>query len=168
MKKVITLVLAAIMLVSLCACGAEKTLSLGETVTIGDYEITVTNTELTYGWDPNTYISWSNSPNGSIHFIIEYTVKNVGKSEIRIPHGLFTVIYDEDYTFEEAAFGESYYYSYNTNSYVANGDVLPPLSKEVKCQTCIDVPEQIKDDTSTPLKLKLNLEGQKYILNLRP
>ena len=147
---------------------SEKTLYLDETVTIGDYEITVTGTKFTYGWNPNTYVSFSNSPKGSIHFIINYTVKNVGKSEIRVPSGLFTVNYDDGYKFEEAGGGESYYYSYDTDSFVANGNELPPLSKEIECKTCIDVSEQIKDDVEKSLKIELNLNDEKYIINLRP
>ena len=166
MKKILCLLLALAITLSICGCSLKaETLDLNETVTIGDYEVTITGTEFTYGWDPNTLVSFSNSKDGLIHFIIYYTVKNVGNSQITIPDGLFKVIYDDEYEFTA---GESaYYYSYDVDSYVANGNVLPPLSKEIKCKKCIDVSEQIKDDTEKPLKLEFKLKGKKYIIDLR-
>ena len=166
MKKLLALLLVFTVIFSLCGCSLKtKDLKLNETVTIGDYEVTITGTEFTYGWDPNTLVSFSNSKDGLIHFIIYYTVKNVGNSQITVPDGLFKVIYDEEYEF--TAGKEAYYYSYDVNSYVANGNVLPPLSKEIKCKKCIDVSEQIKDDTEKSLKLEFKLKGEKYIIDLR-
>ena len=167
MKKLLSLLLVLTVISSLCGCNlGTKSLKLNETVTIGDYEVTITGTEFTYGWDPNTIVSFSNSKDGLIHFIIHYTVKNVGSSEITIPKDIFKVVYDDEYKYE-ASFGDSYFYSYDVNAYVANGDVLPPLSKEIKCKTCIDVSEQIKDDTEKRLKLEFRLKGKKYIIDLR-
>ena len=166
MKKLLALLLVFTVILSLCGCSLKtKDLKLNETVTIGDYEVTITGTEFTYGWDPNTLVSFSNSKDGLIHFIIYYTVKNVGNSQITVPDGLFKVIYDEEYEFKAGK--EAYYYSYDVNSYVANGNVLPPLSKEIKCKKCIDVSEQIKDDTEKSLKLEFKLKGEKYIIDLR-
>lgn len=166
MKKLLALLLVFTVILSLCGCSLKtKELKLNETITIGDFEVTITGTEFTYGWDPNTLVSFSNSKDGLIHFIIYYTVKNVGNSQITVPDGLFKVIYDDEYEFTTGK--EAYYYSYDVNSYVANGNELPPLSKEIKCKKCIDISEQIKDDTEKSLKLEFKLKGEKYIIDLR-
>ena len=56
MKKILAVLLAFILCFLLCACGGNSSgniVYLDEAFTIGDYEITITDTEFVDNWNPN-------------------------------------------------------------------------------------------------------------------
>lgn len=128
MKKFLALFLASLLCFSLCACGgnssdndesgsgtdensSDNIVYLDETITIGDYEITITDTEFVDNWNPNGD-SKKFCSNGNVHFVAYYTVKNIGKSEVNVPYHMLKLVYNNDYEFKEGAeSGDTYCYS---------------------------------------------------------
>lgn len=172
MKKLIFLLLVFGMAVGLCACGSKdgfvenKTIYLDESITIGDYEITVTDTEFVDNWNPNGDCE-ELCGNGNVHFIVHYTVKNIGKSDVIVPYKMFKLNYNNGYEFKEDNY-RTYYYSFDTSSFVFHENELSPLSKAKPCQTCIEVPVEVKDNIDAPLKLEITVDNKTYVYNIRP
>ncbi len=180
MKKFLALLLAGILCFALCACGGdtsgeneEKTdksnvVYLDEPITIGDYEITITDTEFVDNWNPNGD-SKEFCSEGYVHFVAYYTVKNIGKSEVNVPYHMLKLVYNNDYEFKETAeSGDTYCYSFDTHSYVYNATVLPVLSQAKPCQTYLEVPVEVRDNNDAPLKLEITIDEETYVYNLRP
>ena len=165
MKKVTSLILALLMCLSLCACGSEKSnnVYLGVPVTAGDYEFVVTGVEFVSNWNPNGDHSSYCSP-GNVHYVLHYTVKNIGKEELSALRN-FTLNYADGFAFESA---NTYFYSFDTNSYVANASELPVLSKAKPCQTYFEVPEEVRDNTEQPLKVLFTVCKKEFVFNVRP
>lgn len=171
MKKILALILTVVLSFTLCACGGNSSnniIYLDETITVGDYEITITDTEFVDNWNPNGD-SEKFCSNGNVHFVVHYTVKNVGKSKVTVPYRMIKLIYNNDYEFkEESGLGYTYCYSFDTHSFVFNETELPPLSQAKPCQTCIEVPIEVRDNNDSPLKLELTVDEETYVYNIRP
>ncbi len=169
MKKLLALILAVVLCFLLVACGgntSDNVVYLDETITIGDYEITITDTEFVDNWNPNGD-SKEFCSEGNVHFVVHYTVKNVGTSKVYAPYKMLKLVYNNDYEFYEDAF-DTYYYSFDTNSFVVNDNELAPLSQAKPCQTCIEVPAEVKENADSPLKLEITVDEETYVYNIRP
>lgn len=170
MKRIAALLLSLIMMVVLCACGdngtgapvEENELKLNETITVGDYEFTVTETEFVPQYFDG--FAYKSCGNGNVHFVVKTTFKNVGKEEISIPSSFLTLEYGDGYSFSPS---DTYYFSFDTLSYVSNACELPALSKEKPCITYFEVPEEVQNNTDEPLKLKIMLADTEIVCNLR-
>lgn len=179
MKKIIALLLACILCFSLCACGGDSSenkdaseksnvIYLDETITIGDYEITITDTEFVNNWNPNGD-SKKYCSNGNVHFVAYYTVKNIGKTEVSVPYHMLKLVYNDGYEFKETAeTGDTYCYSFDSHSYVSNANDLPVLSQAKPCQTYLEVPVEVRDNKEAPLKLEIRVNEETYVYNIRP
>jgi len=189
MKKAISLLLALVMCLSLCACDGgstapettvppteapteptapvDVTIHLNETFAVGDYEITVTDYLFVPHWNPNGN-SIDSTSDGSVKFLVFWSVKNIGKTEIRTPDHTISLTYADGYVFNAE---ETYHLSTATGAWVANADELPVLSEAVSCQTCFEVPQQVHAKEEDPLSIifsGFNDDTRSYILNVRP
>lgn len=172
MKKILALALAGILCFSLCACGGNGSgnniVYPDEPITIGDYEITITDTEFVDNWNPNGDYERACSK-GNVHFVAYYTVKNIGKSEVNVPYHMLKLVYNNEYEFKETAeSGDTYYYSSDTHSYVYHDTALPVLSEAKPCQTYLEVPAEVKENSDAPLKLEITIDEETYVYNIRP
>lgn len=171
MKKILALILAVILCLTLCACGGNNSGNIiysDEAFTIGDYEITITDTEFVDNWDPNGDCKEACSK-GNVHFVVHYTVKNIGKTKVNVPYKMLKLVYNNEYEFKEKdGFGGTYYYSFDTHSFVFNANELSTLSQAKPCQTCIEVPVEVRDNKDAPLRLEVTVDKDTYEYNLRP
>lgn len=156
MKRALSLILALVMCLGLCACGSA-TIKNNETVTAGSYSFAVTKTEFVdqyYNGNFYEYVA-----DGDVHFVVETKFNNVGKTETRIPHGFMTLEYGDGYTFQPT---DQYHYSFSTGGFVNNADELPLMGQDKPCIVYFDVPAAVEQNTSEPLKLVIKIAGQEF------
>lgn len=191
MKKLLALLLAGLMLLSLYACGGgnQQTIATNETpsdetseittetpatetapsiiskdekITIGDLEFSITETEFVKNFNPNGNFSQYCS-DGNVHFVVHTMFKNIGKTATRVPYSFLTLEYADGYIFNPA---DTYHYSFDTYSYVANADELPILSDAKPCQTYFEVPKEVESGTE-PLIIHIYIGTEEYIYQVK-
>jgi hypothetical protein len=169
MKKLITLLLALAMLLSLTACGS-KTVKMGETVKKGIAEITITDIQVA-----NTNYLEGNTASDDFLYpikkddldigdqiikaadeatapvVISLIVKNVGKSDLSIYPFDFVVNYDD---------GNEYYskkcYAKTESSGWTDLEKVTlekVTSGAVEIRIAVWVPNKVVEDTTSPLEL---------------
>jgi len=203
MKKTLSLLLVLVMCLSLCACGSNAepteaptepetttlppteptepevtTLYLNQTVTIGDYELTVTDVRFVdkfviyFSTGSRQYGMPGGAPNW---VVVSYSLKNVGKTDITAVDHVFSLEYSDGYTFESELYVHSphnpdiYTYGGTQESYVT----LDVLGREKYFLEAFNVPAAVAENPNEPLKLHLNagLFGQDnldIVYNIRP
>lgn len=164
MKKILAILLTITMCIPLVACGGAQTKEIGlnETITVGDYEFTLAETEFVDQYYVGGVYKFCGE--GNVHFVVETTFKNIGKEEISVPYTFLELEYGDGYTFSPES---TYCYSFDTNSFVANASTLAVLADAKPCQTYFEVPEAVQNNEEEPLKLKITVSGTEYIYNVR-
>ena len=173
MKKVLALVLALVLVLSLVACGGgdkkENTgtipaeISLNDTITANDYEFSITKTEFLNDWSPIFGQPIEHYSDGSVFFVVHSTLKNVGKTERLEPFDFMTLEYGDGYTFHPV---KICYYDTSLNSFVGYITVLPVLSDATPYLTGFEVPEQVKTGND-PLTINVSIYGEEYTYKVR-
>jgi|GEM_PF-1923139 hypothetical protein len=177
MKKVITILLAAVLTLSLVACGSGNgntdaptpsstpaqeaipeseniVLQLNETVTIGDYELTVTGINFTdSALDPSKdgSIEGSFAPQDgytclNIYFIVKYN----GKTKIMFPYfANWGVDYNNGFIFESE---REWFYDGGVKAWLNFGEIQP-LTPAFDCMYSFFVPLEVRDNQDAPLNI---------------
>lgn len=183
MKKLLALMLSAVVMVSLTACGNESNnsdndsttneLSVGDTLNSDIIEFTLTRVEfadqLKYasfstGTPPDPeYMLPTDEPQSNSTFVADdgytmlsysYTLKYTGKEEIEVDTAMgITASYDDGYTFE--VWSDAYMWS----DYIStDGDTkLKPLDPQGEGRGCMKVPDEVADNTDKPLKITVSI-----------
>jgi len=141
---------------------------MNELISIGDYEIMITDVQFVSNWVPNGN-NYGACDEGDVKLLVFWNVKNIGKSESRTPDSCISISYGDGYAFNAE---DTYHLSTTTKSWVANADELKVLSDAVECQSCFNVPNQVQGNTSEPLTViidasRMNAEGI-YTYSVRP
>ena len=186
MKKALSLLLALVMCLSLCACGGDKTNEtsnkasnetttppteeviqnkIGDAVSTDIVEVILTNVTYEARFNDVT------PKDGYSFVVIEFSMKNVGKNDLKhfpsvnggssvIPGSIVWVDYNDGYTF---AFddvvgkdGQNYDDSCFDFPNTYISD-LKPLSDAVAFKIAICVPNEVVENTAAPLAIKFNL-----------
>ena len=150
MKKVLALVLALVLVLSLVACGlfvkkSNKVYSIGDTANTDTTEVFVSNVEL-------------DKVNDLV--IVIFSVKNIGKTALN--SGISTIkgssVFLQDIPYVD--YNDGYEYddkdSFGTHSYDTFLD-LEPLGKAITITSNIKVPDEVITNTSAPLLVKLRV-----------
>ena len=183
MKKFLALMLSAVVMVSLTACGTESNnsdngsttneLSVGDTLNSDIIEFTLTRVEfadqLKYasfstGTPPDPeYMLPTDEPQSNGIFVADdgytmlsysYTLKYTGKEEIEVDTAMgITANYDDGYTIE--VWSDAYMWS----DYIStDGDTkLKPLDPQGEGRGCMKVPDEVADNTDKPLKITVSI-----------
>lgn len=189
MKKTISIILVAIMLLCLSACGS-RALSLNEPTEIGTWEINIKkiqfarqilnrafNTEVTDYYNnllvPNGQDSSSEGlDQGEVFAVVTYTMKNSGKESTRIWNsdtrefdGVGRFVYGDGYIFENDATDhrpQPYIFSGESLIDLSSDIVLDPLSSEIECRIYFVLPEEIVTNTDESLfyEITINESGK--------
>ena len=163
MKKTLSLILALVLCLGLCACGggekettpSETTvpeatvppttekpqkieLYLNEAITLGDYEFTITDVEFVKSY--STSLSHYSTGDGYYYIKVDYLVKNISKTTKWTPIKCLTVDYDDGYIFE---IFKSYRDVAQYDGGAENPAEMAPLSGSVDCRAYIPVPEEV-------------------------
>lgn len=173
MKKLLSLVLAALMLLSFAACSGSngnggqtangtqkpteaKEYRIGQTVKTDKIEFTLTKIDYT------NYIGTNGSGNdvasGNVCLSAYYTVKNIGKTKMTfstmfgVRNADVVVDYDDGYTFESVGsrIKEGSVYAYHSQ------DILP-LSDAKEIVTFFEAPKAIQEETRKSLHINVTL-----------
>ena len=171
MKKVLALVLALVLVLSLAACGgsgekkedtADKTeatesedqgykeIKIGETYSVPDFaDITITKFDFSEEATSPDSDGINLRPNdGYVCANIYYDVKYIGKSKAdssEFKPGWLD--YNDGYVFNLETF---YYYNTGIDSWLNLGEI-DPLSPEFSCKACFFVPVEVKNNEGNPL-----------------
>ena len=159
MKKTITLLLALVMCLSMCACGGGKgTLyAIGDTVSTDCAQLTLEALEFT-----DTYNSYKNV-DGKIFAVLTFSMKNTGKTKLgyiktvegKIDSLMYSAIPCIDYN-------DGYLFSYDdkvgtlelcSTDYPFSD--LEPLSIGEKVEVAILVPHYVADNENDSLLVKM-------------
>ena len=176
MKKAVSLILALILLLSLCACGEKKpseatepeeTLyAVGDTVSSDSAELVLTSYEVS-----ETYGS-SVAESDGIFIIVDFTLKNIGKSDLGFVFNkasgteskyfrvIPTIDYNDGYLFTcgDVRLGGSVCdWSCFTDSDVEFISDLKPQGKTATAQVAIYVPREIVENEEAPLLIKMSI-----------
>lgn len=161
MKKAVSLLLIAAVVLSLCACGTgNQTIYWGEPIQSDGWEFTVTNIEFReqYSYNNTNY----SAKDGSIFLGIEYTLKNISKQKKNfVPEDEIKLDYD-GYSFELDR-----YFRFSNGGWVSSWEEQAPLSEATVTHAYFEVPSEVKDETDKNLKIIINL-GTPYTFNIRP
>lgn len=181
MKKALSLILALALCLSLCACGesnniettdstqpttnSEVVLKLNEPVTVGNFEITITDVKTVESFVVYSELGsrkFGMEGSDSYQVVVLYTLKNIGKEEISALENSMSVEYSDGYTFDAHLY---YHNNFNPDIFSVGGTQegyvkLPALSGEVYFLEAIRVPVEAINNTDEPLKVRLN--GKKF------
>lgn len=152
---------------------------LNETKTIGDYEFTITDVRITDKFvvksADGTGRQFGTTGTDNCQIVVLYTLKNIGKSEIKALKNSLTVEYSQGYTFESNLY---YHNTVNSDIFTYGGTQesfvnLKVLGNEIYFLEAFTVPATVRDNTDEPLKLIIKgksygVEGQDIIYNIRP
>ena len=170
MKKVLALLLALVLVLSLAACGgnsdsgkekkddtssqAEKVYSIGDTAKTDTTEIVVSNVQFN-----NMYNKYY-ADEGNQYIIVDFSIKNIGKTAltnwITTNHGTTFLLYDIPYVDYNNGY-EFEVYPHVGHLSLAMFSDLKPLGKAITITSPIQVPEEVKTNTSAPLLVKLRV-----------
>ena len=149
MKKVLALILALVLVLSLAACGfvvkkSDKVYSIGATAKTDTTEIVVSNVKLD---DVNDLV------------IVNFSIRNIGKKALNnyiiTIKGTSTVLdsipyvdYNNGYEYDDNSMG--------TPSFDTFSD-LEPLGKTITITSKIKVPDEVITNTKAPLLVKVRV-----------
>lgn len=180
MKKTISLLLALVMCLSLCACGdgndaseatevkeepieteapaTESTelesieLVIGETYSLPAFDITITGFDFTEKATFPDGDGFSLVPqNGYVTANLYYDVKYTGKATFFSSNlSPAWLDYNDGYTFNLETF---YYYDHGVDAWLNSGDI-DPLTPEFSCKACFFVPLEVSENEDAPLFVK--------------
>ena len=194
MKKKLVLLLATLMCISLCACGRSESstneVSVENTTKTDEKEITENEIGDTVSTDVAEVVLLNVSyedtygivtpKEGYSFVVVDFSLKNIGKTNLApfptqgqgksyVLGDIVSVDYNNGYTFfvdnVEGKDGSTY----NESSMKKTSDDLlisdlKPLSDAATAQAAICVPNEVVENTNTPLLIKINLlnsEGEK-------
>ena len=192
MKKTISLLLALVMCLSLCACGggssdssetteathaptAEETealaepeaieLVLGETYSLPLFDITITGFDFTEKATFPEGGSFCLRPqDGYVTANLYYDVNYTGKAKFYSTGFSPALIdYNDGYTFYLETF---YYYDTGVDAWLNSGDI-DPLCPEFSCKACFFVPLEVSENKDAPLFVKFNIGDNGVIYKVR-
>ena len=191
MKKAISLLLALVMCLSLCACGGgndtpEKTeatqaptteateaptepeaieLVIGETYSFPAFDITITGFDFTEKATFPEGGSFSLRPqDGYVTANLYYDVKYTGKATYYSSYLSPAYIdYNDGYMFSLETF---YYYDSGVDAWLNSGDI-DPLTPEFPCKACFFVPLEVSENTSATLFVKFMIGDTEAIYTVR-
>lgn len=194
MKKTLSLILALVLCLGMFGCGnksdgtpessipsttagtapstepeapQETTLYLNNAATLGNFEFNITYVRFVKSYTTDLKSNYS-AGDGSYYIQIDYTVKNVSKTEQYVPLGCITADYNNGYIFEPF---KSYKNVSENSTGVENTSAMAPLSDAVNCRTYIVVPEEVYT-SENPLCLRVILpfdeEKSEAVFNMRP
>ena len=173
MKKAMSLILALMMCLSLCACGGEKTTlaTVGTTTGSEIVELTVSDIKFYDG----EYPFYSVEKAGHTFVTVLFTLKNIGKDNLgfwpdvvhgngtKLPSGILYIDYSDGYKFYCADVrgddGDNYHVSV-----FYEGDLLDevkPLGDAIGYAVAICVPNEAIENTEAPLNLNFYLPSSK-------
>lgn len=186
MRKLMALILAATMALSLCACGGSDTSttpkteaqeesepvveakSIGDTISTDAVEVSLL--DVSY---EAVYLGGEIIPKeGHSFVVVEFSLKNVGKVELGMfpsvkggtsstPRDIVCVDYDDGYTFTvddvEGNNGENYVKDFFVEPSNVYLSALKPLEDAKTFKVAICVPNEVVENTDAPLLVKFNL-----------
>ena len=170
MKKALSLILALVMCLSLCACGSgsETIYNIGDTVKTDMVEIQLTKVVYDYQY-PSPY-EFLHPPAGKAFIQVSFNIKNIGKTTIEtLPakDGEKTSIldslwldYNNGYIFMISKEGIT-----NSLGEISRGFLfiesyefpLEPLSSALDCHPVFCVPSEVLTNKAAPLHFSINL-----------
>lgn len=183
MKRIISIIIVAIMIFCLAACGPSSS-RLNEPTEVGTWEITIQKIQfaksITRFLSSNQIDSYENLlvPNGQdssslgldqgeVFAVVTYTMKNIGKESTRIWNidtrefdGVGRFVYSDGYIFENDDTDhrpQPYVFSEGSRIEMASDYVLNPLSSEVECRVCFVLPEEIVTNTEKSLTYEITI-----------
>ena len=180
MKKVLSLLLALVMCLSLCACGGDASGGGigGGTTTYKIYDTASTDAVevklKSVSYEDEYYIKGKSDAvpaNGYTFVVIEFSVKNIGKTDLDyfpLPSGNYTYIpgaivcvdYNDGYTFWLDDVKGKNGVTYDENDLYTNYPTLnelKPLGETATYKVAICVPYEVVDNTEAPLLIKFYL-----------
>ena len=189
MKKILLLVLASALILSLTACGGEDAptasdvsstpsvapsgtiendsglLVVGEPYSTGAFDITITGFDFTTNADnPNgdgNFAPGDGYVTANVYYTIKYTGKAVGSSTLFKPSVLN---YGDGYHFDLTKF---WFYKESSNGWLNSGDVQP-LAPEFPCKACFFVPEEVMAEKSNSLSISFLNSSPEMVYSPRP
>lgn len=195
MKKALSLILALVLCLGLCACNndkassnaqAEETTTENQSAELGVNEIVQNeNFELCIIGNkfcvrgPLAIEPLDGEPNNGaeeVYGVVYLGVKNTGKTEVSIPSSIIGKInYKDGYEFSPNGCSELSSCNWmGAKSYITSDSTLSqklttlqPLSPAKLLAVLFIVPREVMENTSEPAILKIELDGQEYIYDLR-
>ena len=194
MKKSLTIVLTAVLLLSLTACGGNDTpiassdepsaaisetptepevqeIALGDAITADGFTLTLHNFEFS---DARTY---RNNPNdigkvaseGNVWVVVNYDITNTGRATIQIPNVTMALDFDNgiEYPLDRRVF-----YSDATDNWVDSllNNQIDPLNNTTRQLRNIGAAAyQLRDEIDKPLSLHITIAGVEtdYVYTIR-
>ncbi len=163
MKKIVALLLAAVMCLSFVACGGSTEYQVGDTFGTDAVELKLINAS----FGDEYYIKEEGvirAPNeGQTFILIDFSLKNIGKTKLGyfptadkkdtyIPGAIVTVDYNDGYTYSIDSFNTT---GYCTQNPTLNN--LEPLAEAATYSAYISVPKEVAENTDAPLLVKFHL-----------
>ncbi|MDR3766926.1 MAG: hypothetical protein Q3Y08_07860 [Butyricicoccus sp.] len=143
----------------------ETVLELNQTVTVGDFEMTVTGFDFTdKALSPDENGSDLVPKNGYVSANVYFNTKYNGKTAISAPYVGAVVNYNDGYTFSPE---NQWYYDHGLNAWL-NGGQIDPLTPAFDCVYSFFVPLEVRDQVDAPLQVTFALDDEILVYHVRP
>lgn len=167
MKKTLSLIMALVMCLSLCACGTKNNsepsaltvFEIGTAASTDQCEITVSSCNFEEQWRfSDTVVHYEDK----CFIVIKFFVRNVGKTNLNLGDVNPVVNYNDGYEFK-ADFFEYKGNSYSSAFLYSNTGSLEPLSEGKLMTAAIIVPKEVAENTSASLLINFSVPSAEGI-----
>lgn len=191
MKRIIFLLLALVMCLSLCACGGNDAPStpeaseeptttpveednitlveLNEPFTIGDYEFVINQCSYKESLEPKLWVQLQSLMSKSEHYVeIDFTITYKGKTAVwGHTQDWYSLNYNDGYILTD---GHGLYEDASFSSgweAVSVSTEFQPMSEAKTCKWFFAVNKEVVTNESAPLLFVINIDGEEMALDLR-
>lgn len=143
----------------------ENVLELNQTVTVGEFEITVTGFDYTEkALSPDGQGSNLIPKDGYVSANVYFNTKYNGKNAITAPYIGAVINYGDGYNFSPE---RMWYYDQGYDTWLNSGEI-DPLTPAFDCVYSFFVPFEVRDQEDAPLQVTFSMGGETLVYPVRP